>query len=310
MNGRAILHLVMVTYSVYHALSADGCHPGSVRCGDECTGHSHKGSCTCGKDAEQFNYRDNTSWCCNASDCMKIGRNNDIVCKKGTLLPLTTPCHGECSTEISHYAARQYWGCERKDQCIKIQYVQDGIEHCYDGSDERQANKDFYSPIQWDKLTTCYPYSKFGNDKWPGVKCSGQGLADDCMNYGMWCNERTALKCSELGGRTSVHTEVCSNSTYWTDLPCTEAYAYSYEGKRCTSENSGQCYFPDSNVWFLSKTCIDGSHDTQQDNKINISEVEPKCVGGVDEMCESGVIRVELLLVTSVVTILSILSFT
>jgi len=302
MNGKALLHLVMFTHSVYHALSADGCGDlMSVRCGDECT--RYMGSCTCGEDAMTFDHRDNTSWCCNASDCKKIG--GDIVCKKGTLLPLTTPCQGECNTGISYYSARQYWGCESMDQCIKIQHVQDGIEHCHDRSDERQANKDLYSLIQWDKLTTCYVHD---NKDYPGVKCSGQGLVDDCLDYYRWCDEITVLKCSELGGLTSVHTEVCGNSTYWTDRPCTIAWM-GFEGKRCTSEYSGQCYFPDSYYPFLSKTCKDGSHNIQQNNKVNISEVELECAGGVDEMCDSVLTRVELFLVTSVFTILSFLSF-
>ena len=100
MKRNSILRLLVVALSVYHALSADGCDGDwSVRCGDECTGR--EGSCTCGEGAEKFNNLDNTSWCCNASDCKKTGE--DIVCKKGTLLPLTTPCQGECNTGISHY---------------------------------------------------------------------------------------------------------------------------------------------------------------------------------------------------------------
>ena len=123
MKRNSILRLLVVALSVYHALSADGCDRGSVRCGDECTG-----SCTCGEDAEEFDAWNNTSWCCKASDCKKIW--DDIVCKKGTLLPLTTPCQGECNTGKSYRAARQYWGCDSKDLCIKIQYVQDGLFHC------------------------------------------------------------------------------------------------------------------------------------------------------------------------------------
>ena len=71
------------------------------------------------------------------------------------------------------------------------------------------------------------------------------------------------MRCSELGGVTTVHTQVCSNNTYWTNLPCTTHGGY--KGRRCNSEYSGQCYYPDSKdyLWFLnlSKTCRDRSHD-------------------------------------------------
>ena len=268
MRGTIILHLVVITLSVYHALCADGCGNNiygkggsNVRCGDECTGEG--GSCTCGKDAERFDYRNNTSWCCNASECEKTWNKKyrkyvDIVCKKGTLLPLTTPCQGECNTGRSFFAARQYWGCDSKDQCIKIQYVEDKIHHCRDRSDERKNNQDLYSPIQWDKLTPCY--SK-GDKAMPGVRCSGQGLPNDCLTYSRWCNERTVMKCSELGGVTTVHTQVCSNNTYWTNLPCTTHGGY--KGRRCNSEYSGQCYYPNrpKHAWWLPQTCRDGSHD-------------------------------------------------
>ena len=72
MKGKVIIQLAVVALSVYHALSADGCNRYRVRCGDECTGDG--GFCTCGEDAEKFNYRNNTSWCCNASDCKKQTR--------------------------------------------------------------------------------------------------------------------------------------------------------------------------------------------------------------------------------------------
>ena len=182
------------------------------------------------------------------------------MCKKGSLLPLTTPCQGECNTGLSFYAARQYWGCESKDQCIKIQYVQDEVEHCNDKSDERRITKDFYSPIQWDKLTTCY---RHGDKGFPGVKCSGQGVSDDCLLYGEWCNEGVIIKCSELGGRTSVHSAVCLNTTHWLKHPCTY---WNYEGRRCNSEYSGQCYYPDSHSWYVSKTCRKRSHDIMLNN--------------------------------------------
>ena len=263
MKGSNVIHLVVLTLSIYHTLSADGCGGARVRCGDECTGEY--GSCTCGNDAEKFDYRDNTSWCCNASSCEKTGA--DIVCKRGTLLPLTTPCQGECNTGRSYFAARQYWGCDSRDQCIKIQYLEDGVQHCRDRSDERKINQNLYSPIQWDKLTPCLVND---DEKKPGVACSGQGLYNNCLDYHAWCNERTVMKCSELGGLTSVHTQVCSNNTFWAPRTCRtefwnedEKILVSYEGRRCSSEYSGQCYFPHSNHWYFTKTCRDRSHDIQ-----------------------------------------------
>ena len=274
MTGGPFLQLLVVTLSFYHALTADGCgmkHIYSVRCGDECTGA--EGYCTCGQYAEKFDYRNDTTWCCNASQCEKKGEkgHENIVCKRGTLLPLTTPCQGECNSGRSYWAARQYWKCDTVDQCIKIQYVHDNVHHCRDRSDERKKEQDVFTPILWDKLKTCYVWALTGDKSKPGVKCSGMGLPNNCLVYDTWCNGRTVMKCSELGGLTSVHTKVCSNNTFWTQRTCRRAYlderkrGVIEEGKRCTSEYSGQCYYPlstDLSVnWYLPKTCKDGSHD-------------------------------------------------
>ena len=172
--------------------------------------------------------------------------------RKVTPIPLNTPCNGKCNTGRSFYGGRQYWTCDNKEQCIKIQHWADKIHHCKDRSDERKRPEDVYSPIQWDQMTTC------GNTSDPpGVKCNGW-----CMPYYHWCNELSVMKCRELGGRTTVHKEVCSNNTFWTGLPCRY---YSNEGKRCSSGYSGQCYFArpqKSKIWrFLLKTCKDSSHD-------------------------------------------------
>ena len=259
MKASPILHLLVVALSIYHVLTSDGCGIGSgkssVRCGKECTGPM--GECTCGKNAERFNHLNDTIWCCNASNCKRTF--NSIKCDNGTLLPLTTPCQGECNTGRSYSSARQYWACDNKEQCIKIQHVEDGVHHCLDRSDERKRNTDNFSPIQWDKLTTC---NQFGYDEWSGLKCSGQGEHDDCMLYSKWCNEKTVLKCLELGGRTSVHTEVCSNNTFWADIPCTMNMPEGITaGRRCTSEYSGQCYYPGYDDSNLLTTCRDRSHD-------------------------------------------------
>ena len=88
------------------------------RCGKECTGGG--GYCTCVENAEIFDYHDNTIWCFNANQCEKTGKNGDKVCNKETPLQLTTPCQGESNTGRSYSAARDYWGCDSKDQCIKI----------------------------------------------------------------------------------------------------------------------------------------------------------------------------------------------
>ena len=150
--------------------------------------------------------------------------------RKVTPIPLNTPCNGKCNTGRSFYGGRQYWTCDNKEQCIKIQHWADKIHHCMDRSDERKRPEDVYSPIQWDQMTTC------GNTSDPpGVKCNGW-----CMPYYHWCNELSVMKCRELGGRTTVHKEVCSNNTFWTRLPCRY---YSNVGKWCSSEYSGQCYF-------------------------------------------------------------------
>jgi len=240
MKDTSILLLLVVTLCVHLILGDDGCdHSLSVRCGEECTRAG--GNCTCGSDAKKFNYRSNTTWCCNASQCMKQGGN--IVCRKGTPIPLTTPCNGKCNIGSSFYAGRQYKVCDSKDQCVKIQYWQD-MEYydCEDHSDEKK--EDVYPPIQWANLTTCYQGKM--KKRQQGVKCSGQGLIDDCLTYSSWCHDdRSVLQCQELGGRTTVHTEVCSNKTFWSENPCRHGDS---KGKRCNSGYIGQCYYTDSPI--------------------------------------------------------------
>ena len=90
-----------------------------------------------------------------------------------------------------------------------------------------------------------------------------QGVDDDCLVYVKWCTDRVVIKCTELGGRTTVDRAVCSNTTYWLKHPCTYS---NYEGKRCDSEYIGQCYYPDTDHWFISKTCRERSHDIQPNN--------------------------------------------
>ena len=149
-----LLHLLVVTICVHPTLSADGCGSSwdpvyggaSVKCGDYCTGQ--EGYCTCGENNKKFDYRDNTTWCCNASQCQKDDDYFGIVtCKVGTPLPLTTPCEGKCNDHRSYYAGRHYWGCAGGDQCIKIQHVQDKTHHCKDRSDERKNQEALIAPI-------------------------------------------------------------------------------------------------------------------------------------------------------------------
>ena len=170
----SLYNLAVVQLSVYHALSADGCGNSiyhkdggsSVKCGTECTGVY--GSCTCGENTKSFNHLDNTTLCCNGRECQKNG--NDIFCKYGIPLPLTTPCEGECNDHRSYFGGRQYRSCNSKAQCIKIQHFSDGVYHCSDRSDERRRPEDAFTPIEWDKLTSCS--YMFG---YAGLKCSGQG---------------------------------------------------------------------------------------------------------------------------------------
>ena len=130
----------------------------------------------CGEVVKSFDYCDNTTWYCIAGECEK----NGII---------------ECNT-----GRRHYWRCDSKEQ---IQDVFDNIMHCLDRSDERARG---LSPILWDRLPSC------GSELSPGVKCSSQGLPIDCLDYSRWGNERTAMKCSELGGWPFVHKKICSNN--------------------------------------------------------------------------------------------------
>ena len=86
-----------------------------------------------------------------------------------------------CKLDVNHrsyWAGRQYWACDNKEQCIKIQHLTDGVNHCKDRSDERKRPEDVLSPIQWDMINTCK--TRGGN---AGLTCSGQGLNDDCLYY-------------------------------------------------------------------------------------------------------------------------------
>ena len=62
-----------------------------------------------------------------------------------------------------------------------------------------------------------------------------------------------------------------------------------YEGRRCNSEYSGQCYYPDRNNHdrFLSKTCRDRSHDILPKNGSCPSTHYFSCLVNKKEFCIS-----------------------
>ena len=271
--------------------AADGCGSGrkgkhSVRCGEECTGNG--GYCTCGDGNKIFDYRNDTAWCCNASQCTKNNKMN-ITCKYGTLLPLSTPCQGKCNNEISYFSARQYLACDNKDQCIKLQHWQNTVHHCKDRSDERKPLDSVYSEIDWDKIRDC---NYGGQEDRPGLTCHGQGVHSDCLEYHEWCNYKNVLKCRELGGRTSVHDEICSNNTFWTLKPCTHR---NHEGKRCSSGYSGQCYYPTYPGGWLQRTCKDGSHDMiEMSQNGSCPSHYFSCLVGGNTSCLAGYLHCDL----------------
>ena len=264
-----LFHLVVVLLLYITTVGADDC--AGVRCGEECTGAL--GFCTCGKDAKKFTVFDNTTWCCNASLCERNGI--DIICMKGTPLPLTTPCQGHCNTADRSNTGRKYRMCESKDQCVKIQYWQDNeAVDCKDHSDEKKMEDDVFSPIQWDKLATCYVTD---DRSYPGVKCSGQGLSEDCLPYKEWCRETWLMQCEELGGRTSVHTEICSNKTFWSGRPCKYGDLEGSEGRRCSTKYPGQCSYSDSAGWTQNpRTCTEHiSHGIPSSGSSAVLECSP-----------------------------------
>ena len=239
-----------------HGEAADGCGVegdpghGKVRCGESCTGWG--GSCTCGEGSKKFNHRDNRTWCCNGSQCERNGR--DVSCKKGTALPLTTQCEGKCNDFVSHYAQRQYKACDEV-QCIKPEYWADETFHCRDRSDERKRPEQVYTAIQWHNMTKC---DYMGKKYLPGVTCTGVEGVPGCLEYPLWCNDKMGSSpCYELGGRNSMHREVCSNNTFWGQHSCKY---WDYEGTRCSSGFSGQCFYGKNPPFWMSTTCRDGSH--------------------------------------------------
>ena len=81
--------------------------------------------------------------------------------------------------------------------------------HGRDRSDERENINAFYEPVNWTSLQEC------GGKKYGGLSCHGAGLPNDCLPYSAWCSNDKVMPCTELGGRTSVHWDVCSNATLW-----------------------------------------------------------------------------------------------
>ena len=57
----------MFALIVCKAEAADRCNGFSVKCGDSCTYFG--GDCTCVNNTKSFDFTDNTTWCCDASQC-------------------------------------------------------------------------------------------------------------------------------------------------------------------------------------------------------------------------------------------------
>ena len=298
----AILRCVLIYSVIIHqARAADGCarYGYGVRCGQNCT--DWDGSCTCEAGEEKFDWDNEQSWCCNGAQCEKTGRG-DISCLEGTRQPLTTPCNKLCNNHISYNSARQYVACDNtiitEQQCIKRQFYMDETFHYRDRSDEREDINPFYQPVSWTSLREC-DYA--GDKRLPGLTCTGANLPNDCLPYSRWCNNKYVMPCTELGGRTSVHWDVCNNATWWTGKTCRYR---DEEAVRCSSYNSGQCHYPHTSYSRLSRECKDGSHNITPEGPACSSDsvrcqkdgenvcldphlqcdLHPNCDGGEDEM--------------------------
>ena len=97
-----------------------------------------------------------------------------------------------------------------------------------------------------------------------------------------WCNERLTYSC---GNFTTTDDRICSNVTFWSQVNGGECRtAYGAEGERCRGTYSGQCIYPTTSDYQLSRTCQDLS---DQVHKVNMT-----CPSGdsttSDDYCESS----------------------
>ena len=160
---------------------------------------------------------------------------------------MTEPCEGKCNdSSVDMYGARHYKSCYSKKQCVKISQWKDDKIDCWDRSDEEEDGSGA-PPIDW-QMKEC------GSKDYPGL--TWDGAWDDCLAYSDWCNDKIAATCPHLGGLTSLHQDVCGNHTFWHLKTCRW---WSYDGVRCSSARSGQCFYPDTDNYWLKKTCDDGS---------------------------------------------------
>ena len=137
-----------------------------------------------------------------------------------------------------------------------------------DRSDE-DLNNSKVENINLTKLHLC----KDDFDGNPGVQCDEHD--SECIPRYEWCNDSPKV----CGAITTGNSRVCSNPTFWKDIPCTfDVYSsfdvlHEYKGEVCPGR-PGQCYYPwyrrsDANIQFysdyvdglkiLSHTCKDKS---------------------------------------------------
>ena len=248
-----IFFLFIDIFLFEHAQAYDNCDNYGVMCGGNCTDDWRY--CTCGNNAQNF-YKGSGvdgKWCCGGTNCTK-DTEGDINCATGLLQHLNQPCDGRCNDYTGVNAGnygRHYVMCDSGNQCIWEPYWQDGIFHCLDRSDEKKDKKiengmNNEPDIDWAGLTEseCYQESRW----YPGLPCSGIG--GGCLSYRHWCSDQYSYICEELGGRSTIDPAVCSNTSFWSKIPC---YWGGQDLVRCSSAMPGQCFYPG---W----PCKDESH--------------------------------------------------
>ena len=89
---------------------------------------------------------------------------------------------------------------------------------------------------------------------------------DWCRGLEHWCNERNTGSC---GNFTTTADRLCSNVTFWSQVggEC-GTDGFGAEGERCRGTYSGQCIYPTTSDYQLSRTCQDLS---DQVHKINMT---------------------------------------
>ena len=196
-----------------------------------------------------------TSEVCHGGEPLCSDRSDIELCG-GTSLTTTSKCIKIDSSSEPYEHCVSDTVQTNHDECFYRNERNDGHFNCLARTDETSkiifAKSDIASvnENQYSELQIC-------NDSGPGdiptgLKCEREN-GGNCLMFKSWCRESSNSNERKIclnSGLSTVNPTLCSNTTFWRDIPCTQYVTNSQgqyiamEGKRCHGTLPGQCTYP------------------------------------------------------------------